>query len=294
MAKPTDLAMAALKRLDRYLKGRPRMLFRMPFQECDTIDVYSDTDWAGCLRTRKSTSGGCVMLGGHALKHWSSTQATVTLSSGEAEFNGLVKGAGIALGQQALLADLGISVPVRLWTDSSAAMSTDEINRHDGPGCGVGLYAILLLIIFLVGVIGMIGGTIGLLNSEPEEARNLVHGSEVQVWRLQPMRDAELLELTEVPAAWHDESPRFDGTTACVLTQEGVGRVDGEKRWFALWEEVTDTTAVPTPEGQVAITIEVKQDSFACLFGQGEGAERFLRQISAERQRASSSDDTAG
>jgi len=62
------------------------------------------------------------MLGGHTLKHWSTTQSTVTLSSGEAEFHGLVKGAGVALGQQALLEDLGIQLPIRLWTDSSAAI----------------------------------------------------------------------------------------------------------------------------------------------------------------------------
>ena len=62
------------------------------------------------------------MMGGHVLKTWSSTQATVSLSSGEAEFNGVVKAAGIALGQQSILRDLGYVVPVRVWTDSSAAM----------------------------------------------------------------------------------------------------------------------------------------------------------------------------
>ena len=62
MAKPTDLAMAALKRLGRYLRSRPRMVFGMPFQSASQWDVYTDTDWAGCVRTRKSTSGGCLML----------------------------------------------------------------------------------------------------------------------------------------------------------------------------------------------------------------------------------------
>jgi len=46
----------------------------------------------------------------------------VSLSSGEAEFNGVVKGAGMALGFQALLLDLGVQAPVRVWTDSSAAI----------------------------------------------------------------------------------------------------------------------------------------------------------------------------
>jgi len=158
----------------------------------------------------------------------------------------------------------------------------------------MGLYAILLLVIFLEGLAGMIGGTIGLLNSEPEEARNLVHGSEVQVWRLQPMRDAKLLELTEVPAAWHDESPRFDGTTACVLTQTGAGRVDGAQHWFSSWEEIVDTTPSPTPDGRIAITIDTTNEPFVCSFGPGEGAERFLRQINAERQRGASDAEDSG
>ena len=62
------------------------------------------------------------MLGKHLIKSWSSTQTTVSLSSGEAEFYGVVKAAGIGLGYQALLEDLGYKMPVRVWTDSSATM----------------------------------------------------------------------------------------------------------------------------------------------------------------------------
>ena len=62
------------------------------------------------------------MLGGHLIKSWSSTQTSVALSSGEAEFNGVVRGAGIGLGYQSLVRDLGQDLPVRVWTDSSAAV----------------------------------------------------------------------------------------------------------------------------------------------------------------------------
>ena len=62
------------------------------------------------------------MLGAHLLKSWSSTQATVALSSGEAEFYGVVRAASVALGQQALFRDLGLSTTVKVWTDSSAAI----------------------------------------------------------------------------------------------------------------------------------------------------------------------------
>ncbi len=62
------------------------------------------------------------MLGQHAMKHWSSTQASIALSSGEAEFAGVIRGAGQGLGYQSLLRDLGVSLPLRVWTDSSAAV----------------------------------------------------------------------------------------------------------------------------------------------------------------------------
>ena len=122
MSKPTEAAWAALKKLCWYLVGLPRMVFQYAWQDVSDVDIYTDTDWAGCPRTRKSTSGGCVMLGTHLIKSWSSTQTSVALSSGEAEFNGVVRGAGIGLGFQSLLADLGVQVPLRVWTDSSAAI----------------------------------------------------------------------------------------------------------------------------------------------------------------------------
>ena len=62
------------------------------------------------------------MIGQHCIRTWSSTQPSVTLSSGEAEYYGLVKAAGAGLGHQALMADLEVDLPVRAWTDSSAAL----------------------------------------------------------------------------------------------------------------------------------------------------------------------------
>ena len=114
MAKPTDLSWKALKRLSRYLNGRPRLIYEYPYQDASKIDVYTDTDWAGCAKTRKSTSGGCILLGKHTIKHWSSTQPTISLSSGEAEFYGVVRGSGYGLGYKALLQDLGIDAQVRV------------------------------------------------------------------------------------------------------------------------------------------------------------------------------------
>ena len=62
------------------------------------------------------------MLGAHLIKSWSSTQASISLSSGAAEFYGVVKASGVALGYQALLKDVGLKLPIRVWTDSTATI----------------------------------------------------------------------------------------------------------------------------------------------------------------------------
>ena len=62
------------------------------------------------------------MLGKHLVKSWSSTQISPSLSSGEAEFYGVVKAAGVALGFQALMEDVRLRLPVRVWTDSTATL----------------------------------------------------------------------------------------------------------------------------------------------------------------------------
>ena len=122
MSSPTDLSLAALKRLGRYVHDHRRLVYHYPWQTVSRVDTYSDTDWAGCLKTRKSTSGGCLMLGTHLLKSWSSTQTSISLSSGEAEFYGVVKASGVSLGYQALLRGVGLNLPIRVWTDSSATI----------------------------------------------------------------------------------------------------------------------------------------------------------------------------
>ena len=122
MASPTECSLAALKRLGRFLEEHRRVVYKYPWQSATHVDVYADTDWAGCPRTRRSTSGGCLVLGRHLVKSWSSTQDGIALSSGEAEYYGVTKGSGVGLGYQALLEDLGLKLPLRVWTDSTASM----------------------------------------------------------------------------------------------------------------------------------------------------------------------------
>ena len=68
------------------------------------------------------------MVGGHLIKHWSSTQKTIALSSGEAELSGILKGASEGLGAQSLAKDLGLELDLIIRADSSAAIGIFQ--RH--------------------------------------------------------------------------------------------------------------------------------------------------------------------
>ena len=61
------------------------------------------------------------MLGQHCVKTWSNTQAIIALSSGEAEYYGVVKAASIGLGCRALLKDLDKKTNIIVHTDAEAA-----------------------------------------------------------------------------------------------------------------------------------------------------------------------------
>ena len=125
MSKPTAGSMARIKRLARYLLEHPQAIikFRAEGGGSGRIDVYSDSDWAGCTRSRRSTTGGIMMVDGGAVKTWSSTQATVAQSSGEAEYYAMVRAAAEGLGMRAIMGEMGWEAEVRVWADSSAAKS---------------------------------------------------------------------------------------------------------------------------------------------------------------------------
>jgi hypothetical protein len=121
-----------LKQLIRYLMGAKRRATHYHWQDPPgVIRGYTDSDWAGCTRTRRSTSGGVLLYGQHLVHHWSSTQAVVALSSMEAELNALVKGTAEIMCLKHMLAECGEDARAYLCTDSSAAHGA--LHRQ---GCG--------------------------------------------------------------------------------------------------------------------------------------------------------------
>ena len=130
-----------LKRVGRYLKGRPRLVWRFDWQSPTTVvDITSDANWAGCRRTRKSTTGGTIMLGNHLIRSFSKTQAVVAKSSGESELYGIVRASTGGLGMVTLLGDFGMkdaTVSIdRHWRDRGHRNRAESGPQQGAPRGG--------------------------------------------------------------------------------------------------------------------------------------------------------------
>ena len=124
MKEPTERHGAALKRLARFLKARPRLVQHFPVQgTVKDLESWADADHAGCIRTRKSTSGGVLMLGSCCIRTYSKGQAVISLSSGESEYYGLVSGMANLLGEVSLAQDWNLRFGARVWMDASAGIA---------------------------------------------------------------------------------------------------------------------------------------------------------------------------
>ena len=124
MKEPTNLDEMALKRLARFLCGKPRLIWLFRWQQRITkLATWCDTDHAGCIRTRKSVSGNATTLGTSCVCSNSKGQAVIALSSGEAEYYGLVSAASSALGLQSILADWGWKFGSLIWMDATTGIA---------------------------------------------------------------------------------------------------------------------------------------------------------------------------
>ena len=138
MATPTKGSWRRLQRVAAFLKGKPRLVWTFPWQDAvEIIDVMTDANWVGCRRTRKSTSGGAILLGKHCIKAWANTQAVVARSSGESELYSVVRASCEALGTHTLMRDFGITLLAQVHVDASVAKricereGIDRIRRLD-------------------------------------------------------------------------------------------------------------------------------------------------------------------
>ena len=97
----------------------------------EIVTSFTDSDWAGCAKTAKSTSGGIVCIGEHVIKTYSRQQRVIALSSAEAELYAMVAASAESLAVIAYAKDMGIGMIGEVYVDSSAALGISQ-------RCGIG------------------------------------------------------------------------------------------------------------------------------------------------------------
>ena len=107
-ANPNAAHLTAVKRIFRYLKGTVNLALKYEQSDSGALIGFSDADWAGDQDDRRSTTGNIFLLSGGAVSWLSKKQATVALSTAEAEYVALSQAAQEGTWLRRLLSDLGM------------------------------------------------------------------------------------------------------------------------------------------------------------------------------------------
>nr|GEW19057.1 putative ribonuclease H-like domain-containing protein [Tanacetum cinerariifolium] len=75
-----------VKKIFKYLKGQPKLSLWYPKESPLVLEAYSDTDYAGSNKDRKSITGGCQFLGRRLISWQCKKQTIVATSSTKAEY----------------------------------------------------------------------------------------------------------------------------------------------------------------------------------------------------------------
>ena len=113
MREPKVVHQLQVVRVARYVLQHPG--------DPKTLYVHTDTDWAADELTRKSVSCTVERFGSHMIDCSVAKQSLVALSSGEAEFYGIVRAVATSKQTSQILEQIGMQSEVTIASDSSAA-----------------------------------------------------------------------------------------------------------------------------------------------------------------------------
>lgn len=134
VSAPTEACWVAAKRVVRYLKATKH--WRLVYNGSGGgLIGYSDADWAGDAKSRKSTTGYVFCYAGGAVSWASRKQASVTLSSMESEYVALSEATQELVWLRRLMDDMGERVegPVKMKEDNQSCIrfvNSDRTNRR--------------------------------------------------------------------------------------------------------------------------------------------------------------------
>ena len=129
---PTEGDLRIAKQILRYLRGTSSLKMHLNgFKNCGqqvTISGYSDADWGDNKSTRRSISGGIVLMNGSPTSWICKKQPCISLSTQEAEYIAGTEVVKEILGTTQLLQELKIPVkwPTILWMDNTQAIQQIE------------------------------------------------------------------------------------------------------------------------------------------------------------------------
>ncbi|KAK8952136.1 hypothetical protein KSP39_PZI003213 [Platanthera zijinensis] len=123
----------AAKRVMRYLQKTKEYMLTYKRSEQIEIIGYSDSDFAGCQDSRKSTSGYVFMLAGGAVSWKSTKQSLIASSTMAAEFIACYEASNHCIWLRNLLTGLkivdSIKKPLKLYCDNNSSVLYSNNNR---------------------------------------------------------------------------------------------------------------------------------------------------------------------
>ena len=123
----------AAKKVLRYLQGTKNLMLTYKRTKQLEIVGFSDSDYAGCLDSRKSTSGYIFMLTGGAVSWSSKKQKTVAASTMEAEYIACFHTTSQAVWIRNFISHLGvvdsIKKPLKIYCDNEASVKFSNNNK---------------------------------------------------------------------------------------------------------------------------------------------------------------------
>ncbi|GJX00783.1 putative ribonuclease H-like domain-containing protein [Tanacetum coccineum] len=120
---PKTSHLHAVKRIFRYLKGKPKLGLWYPRESSFDLVAYSDSDYGGANLDRKSTTGGCKFHG-HRLISWQCKKQTIVATSTiKAEYIAATNCYGQVLWIQNQMLDYGFNfMNTRIYIDNESTI----------------------------------------------------------------------------------------------------------------------------------------------------------------------------